>query len=176
MRTIAQHLVTLGYRVTFITSSCFRSSIEAIGATCYVPSEWKDFNESSLSESSPILLLTGPVLGINLVASRWFINAVPIQFNAVQGILESSHAENPSRPIVLLPESSFLVSLPILLDAPGLRPEGVISIGNSSILEISPDTPPPSSGRVPDSSPKGLKRNEELNKAYLESTAVLRTV
>ncbi len=175
MRTIAQHLVALGYQVTLITSSCFRPSIEAIGATCFVPSEWKDFDESSLSKSSPMLPSTGPVPGINLVASKWFINAILLQFNAVQEILESSHAENPSRPVVLLPESSFLVSLPILLGAPGRRPKGVISVGNIPILEVNPDTPPPSSGLVPDLSPKGRKRNEELNKAYLEATAVLRT-
>jgi UDP:flavonoid glycosyltransferase YjiC (YdhE family) len=175
MRTIAQHLVALGYQVTLITSSCFRPSIEAIGATCFVPSEWKDFDESSLSPSSSIPASTGPVPRINLVASLWFINAIPLQFNAVQEILKSSHAENPSRPVVLLPESSFLVSLPILLGAPGWRPKGVISVGNIPILDVSADTPPPSSGLVPDSSPKGRKRNEELNKAYLESTTILRT-
>jgi UDP:flavonoid glycosyltransferase YjiC (YdhE family) len=175
MRTIAQHLLALGYQVTLITSSCFRPSIEAMGAACFVPPEWEDFDESSLSKSSPILPSTGPVPGINLVASRWFIKAIPLQFSAVQEILMASHAENPSRPVVLLPESSFLVSLPILLDAPGRRPKGVISVGNIPILDVSPDIPPPSSGLVPDSSPNGRKRNEEMNKAYLESTAVLRT-
>lgn len=175
MRTIAQHLVALGYQVTLITSSCFRPSIEAIGATCFVPAEWKDFDESSLSKSSPRLPSSGSVPGINLVASKWFINAIPLQFKAVQEILESSHAENPSRPVVLLPEASFLVSLPTLLGAPGRRAKGVISVGNIPILEVGPDTPPPSSGLVPDPSAKGRKRNEELNKAYLESTAILRT-
>jgi UDP:flavonoid glycosyltransferase YjiC (YdhE family) len=175
MKTIAQHLLALGYQVTFITAGKFRPSIEAIGATCFVPPDWKDFEESSIARSASKLPSTGPIPGVNLMASRWFMNAIPLQFNAVQEILALSKAENPSRPVVLLPESSFLVSLPILLDAPGLRPKGVISVGNIPILDVRTHLPPPSSGLVPDSSPEGRKQNEELNRAYLESTVVLRT-
>jgi UDP:flavonoid glycosyltransferase YjiC (YdhE family) len=174
MRTIAQHLVALGYQVTFITAGLFRQSIEGIGATCFVPAEWEDFEESSMSKSAQKIPSTGLVPGVNFMATRWFMNAIPLQFKAVQEILASSLAENPSRPVVLLPESSFLVSLPILLDAPGFRPKGVISVGNIPILDVNPDTPPPSSGLRPDSSPEGRKRNEDMNRAYLEATAVLR--
>ena len=141
MRTIAQHLVALGYQVTFIAAGPFRSSIEAIGATCFVPPEWEDFEESSLRKTAAkIPSSTGPIPGINFMASRFFINAIPLQFEAVQKILASSLAEDPSRPVVVLPEASFLVSLPIQLDAPGLRPKGVISIGNIPILDVNPDT------------------------------------
>jgi UDP:flavonoid glycosyltransferase YjiC (YdhE family) len=174
MKTIAQHLVALGYQVTFITAGKFRPSIEAIGATCFVPPDWKGFEESPLARSASKIPSSSPVPGVNLMASRWFMNAIPLQFNAVQEILALSKTENPSRPVVLLPEASFLVSLPILLEAPGLRPKGVISVGNIPILDVRPHLPPPASGLVPDSSPEGRKRNEELNKAYLESTAVLR--
>ncbi|KAE9367955.1 glycosyltransferase family 1 protein [Stipitochalara longipes BDJ] len=175
MRTIAQHLVALGYQVTFITAGSFRPNIEAIGATCFVPPEWHDFDESDMRKTASKIPSTGPVPGVNFMASRWFMNAIPLQFKAVQDILASSLAENPTKPVIVLPESSFLVSLPIMLDAPGLRPKGVISIGNIPILDVNPDTPPPSSGLLPDSSPEGRKRDAELNKAYLESTAVLRT-
>jgi UDP:flavonoid glycosyltransferase YjiC (YdhE family) len=175
MRTIAQHLVALGYQVTFITAGRFRQSIEDVGATCFVPPEWKDFDESKMARSASKIPETGSVPGANFMASRWFMNSIPLQFKALQEILASSLAKNPSRPVVLLPESSFLVSLPIILDAPGLRPKGVISIGNIPILDVNPDTPPPSSGLLPASSPEGRKRNEELNKSYLESTAILRT-
>jgi UDP:flavonoid glycosyltransferase YjiC (YdhE family) len=175
MRTVAQHLVSLGYQVTFITSGPFRPSIEAIGATCFVPPVWEDFEEAALAKLASKIALTGPVPGANFMASRWFMNAIPHQFKAVQEILASSLAENPGRSVVVLPESSFLVSLPILLGAPGLRPKGVISVGNIPILDINPHTAPPSSGLLPDSSTEGLKRNQGLIDAYLEETAPLRS-
>lgn len=176
MRTIAQHLVALGYQVTVITGGALRHSIEDIGATCFVPAAWKDFEESSLAAKAPTFpALIGPVPGVNFMASRFFMNAIPIEFDAVQEVLASSQAENPSKPVILLPESSFLVSLPILLDAPGLRPKGVISVGNIPILTISVDTAPPWSGLLPDSSPEGRLRNEALNKTVLETCAPLHT-
>lgn len=49
MKTIAQHLVALGYQVTFITSSVFRERIEQIGAAFVEPSGWEIFNDDSLA-------------------------------------------------------------------------------------------------------------------------------
>ncbi|PMD40863.1 glycosyltransferase family 1 protein [Hyaloscypha variabilis F] len=180
MRTIAQHLVPLGYQVTFITAGNFRQSIGAIGATCFVPAGWYDVSENGVhikivEGASKMPPSTGPVPAVNIMASRWFADAIPLQFEAIQEILASSLAENPSRPVVLLLESSFLASLPFVLNAPGLRPKGVISVGNVPILDINPDTPPPSSGLQPDPSPEGRARNEALNKTWLESSAILRT-
>jgi hypothetical protein len=82
MRTIAQHLVALGYQVTVITGGALRHSIEDIGATCFVPAAWKDFEESSLAAKAPTFpALIGPVPGVNFMASRFFMNAIPIEFS-----------------------------------------------------------------------------------------------
>lgn len=178
MKTLAQHLVALGYQVTFIGGGTFRKAIEDIGATPSVPAGWENFTEESMTaavqESQKPRPGGGPVPPVNIVASTWFQAQIPTQFEAVQEILKLSQAENPSRPVILLPETSFLVSLPFLLGAPGLQPKGVISVGNIPILTISKDTAPPSSGLVPDSSPEGRIRNEKLNNAYFDSCAPLR--
>ncbi len=177
MRTIAQHLVARGYQVTLITGGAFRKSVEDTGATCFVPAAWEDFEESSLAAAAQQFISTastGPMPLANFMASYWFMNAIPLEFNAVQEILASSKAKNPSKPVILLPESSFLVMLPILLGAPGLRPKGVISVGNMPILTVNKDTAPPYSGLLPDSSPEGRLRNEGLNKAFLEACAPMR--
>jgi hypothetical protein len=122
MRTIAQHLVALGYQVTVIVGGALRHSVEDIGATCFVPAALKDFEESSLAAKVPTYLgLIGPVPGVNFMASRFFTNAIPIEFDVVQEVLASSQAENPSKPVILLPESSLLAFLSILLGALGLR-------------------------------------------------------
>lgn len=165
MRTIARHLVGLGYQVTFITSSKFGDKISEIGAAFVEPSGWADFHDDTLgkkSEGAPI----DPYARANWNVTKFFIKTIPAQFEAVQSVITSSLANNPSKPIIILPESSFHGALPILLGAPGYRPKGIIHVGIFPILSLSIDTAPPASGILPSSTPAGRERNQGLNKTY----------
>ncbi|CZR67184.1 related to N-glycosyltransferase [Phialocephala subalpina] len=167
MLTISRHLVDLGYQVTFITSSKFCDKIQNIGAAFAEPSGWGDFHDDTLaskSQGAP----TDPYARANWNVTTFFIKTIPAQIEAIQSVITFSLASDPSKPIVVLPESSFHGALPILLEAPGQRPNGIAHVGIFPILALSIDTAPPASGILPSSSPEGQKRNEELNKTYVD--------
>lgn len=167
MKTIAQHLLALNYQVTFITSSFFRSIIERTGAAFVEPSGWEDFHDDNTEE----LLKGAPnevVARANWTVTEFFVKTIPAQREAIEKVVDTSQATNPNRPVILLPESSFAGGLPGLLGAPGLNTKGVLAVGIFPILAISIDTAPSSSGALPDSSLEGRKRNQELNKTFVD--------
>lgn len=59
---------------------------------------------------------------------------------------------HPGRPVVLLNESAFLGSLPIMNGVKGVKPDGVIGIGINPISLNSVDTAPFGPGLPPPTS------------------------
>ncbi|KAF8859006.1 UDP-Glycosyltransferase/glycogen phosphorylase [Acephala macrosclerotiorum] len=146
MRTIAQHLVDLAYQVTFITSSHIHSKVEE--------SELHSWNHQDGKTSTTALSLRT----LNLKPSN-----------------QSSLQTLPTTPQTHHHPPEFHGALPILLGAPGYRPNGVMQVGIFPILSLGVDTAPPASGRLPPSSPFGRERNEELNRTYFSLWSSMQT-
>jgi UDP:flavonoid glycosyltransferase YjiC (YdhE family) len=169
MERISRSLLCRGYQVTFITGEDFRQQIEQSGAKCVVPSEWEDFNDEAAQKFTAQHLSKSFMEQENLNTIEFFIKFMPAQFEAIQSILASSVATESPIPVVVLPESSFLGALPFGLDATGLHPRGVVTVGILPVLAISLDTAPHGHGLLPDSSEEGRKRNRSLNKDFIDS-------
>lgn len=82
-----------------------------------------------------------------------FIRVMPNQLAAVQKAITALKEKHPARPVVLLNESAFLGSLPLMKGARGVRPDGFIGIGINPISLSSVDTAPYGTGLPPPTSP-----------------------
>ena len=81
----------------------------------------------------------------------------------------------PDRPVILITESLNFGALPITLGAPGIHPQGLISIGLNPVLLTSIDHPPFGTGLLPDSSPEGRERNKSANESQKHIFALAQT-
>lgn len=172
MQNISRSLLARGYQVTFVTGETFREQIERTGAKCVVPSGWIAFNDQYAQDFTSQQPRTLSFLEKeNLHTIELFIKPILAQFEALQDVMALSFVEDPAKPVVLLPESSFLGGLPFKLGAPGHRPKGVVTVGILPILAVSIDTPPPGHGVLPDNSEDGRQRNLSLNKTFVDSLA-----
>ena len=173
LRTIAADLVRRGERVTFLTSSSFRASIEETGARfAALPGE-ADFDIAGLVAQHPerAALQPGPeALAWDL--THVFIKPIPLQHAALQELL----AEHEGEPTVVLHDTSYLGAMPMGLGAPGIRPAAVIGIGIVPLTMSSIDTAPFGLGLPPDSSSEGRARNIEANRAVQGALAEIQNL
>lgn len=82
-----------------------------------------------------------------------FVRVMPDQFTAVQKAITTLKETHDGRPVVLLNESAFLGSLPLMRGAQGVKPDGFIGIGINPISLSSVDTAPFGAGLPPPTSP-----------------------
>jgi UDP:flavonoid glycosyltransferase YjiC (YdhE family) len=92
-----------------------------------------------------------------------FIDPIDRQHRAVRALLADAEREQPGEPVVVLHDTGFLGMWPVLLGAPGVRPQRVIGIGVTPLPLTSIDTAPFGFGLAPDSSEAGRARNRSLN-------------
>jgi hypothetical protein len=163
MRAIAKGLVQLGFSVTFITGSYYRTAVETIGATFHPLSGYSDVSENVLAARFPArATLHGKDLA-TYDTEHIFIRSMPSQFESLQAALQSLKTKDPDRKVVLVVESGFMGNLPNLLNGPGHKPDAHITIGVLPLSLSSIDTAPFGSCLPPDSSPSGRVRNVSLN-------------
>ena len=100
----------------------------------------------------------GPEL-LDFDLRRIFTDPIPDQHCSLQALL----TEAADEPVVVLHDTTFLGSWPILLGAPGSQPTAVIGLGITVVPISSMDTAPFGLGLPPDSSEEGRARNREAN-------------
>jgi UDP:flavonoid glycosyltransferase YjiC (YdhE family) len=83
-----------------------------------------------------------------------FIKVIPDQLAAVQKAIAKVREENPGRSVIVLNESAFMGSLPLLRGANGVKADGIIGIGINPISLTSVDTAPFGMGLPPPTSPE----------------------
>ena len=83
-----------------------------------------------------------------------FVRVMPDQYAAVQKAISALKEKYPSRPVVLINESAFLGTLPLMRGARGLKPDAFISVGINPISLSSVDTAPYGLGLSPPTSPE----------------------
>nr|E9L011.1 RecName: Full=UDP-glucosyltransferase B1; Short=GTII [Starmerella bombicola]ADT71703.1 UDP-glucosyltransferase [Starmerella bombicola] len=126
--SLVRGLLNRGYEVTFVTGNAFKEKVIEAGCT-FVPLQGRaDYHEYNLPEIAPGLLTIPPGLeqtGYSM--NEIFVKAIPEQYDALQTALKQVEAENKSA--VVIGETMFLGVHPISLGAPGLKPQGVITLG-----------------------------------------------
>ncbi len=145
MRAIANGLIQRGYEVTILTGPRYRESAEEMGATFVALGGHLndlDFNHPK------VLPKLGPEMFADAITEA-FVKAIPDQHEGMQHILRSLHDKDPSRPIVLVNECSFLGPLATTFGARGLRPDAIIAIGivplvlsSAGLAPFGPGLPP----------------------------------
>ncbi|MCJ1396375.1 hypothetical protein MMC18_009265 [Xylographa bjoerkii] len=160
LRIIAADFVVRGYKVTFITGTCFRSSAEKTGARFIPLRGAADFDFEKMDETWPQrkLLEPGPA-HLNFDLIQIFMAPMKDQYECVQEFLANAAATAPNESIVIVQDPAFVGTFPPALGAPGLRPTGIISMGIFPLAISSIDTAPFNMGLPPDSSPEGRQRN-----------------
>jgi UDP:flavonoid glycosyltransferase YjiC (YdhE family) len=176
MRAIAKGLIRLGFPVTFVSGSHYRTAIEEIGATFHPLSGYADFSEPVLATRFPTRALLS---GQDLAAydnEHLFVRSMPSQYESLQAALKDLKAKEPDRNVVLVVDNGFMGILPSMLNAPGMKPEAHITLGILPLALSSIDTAPFGSCLLPDSSPAGRARNTALNATRREELCGLQNV
>ncbi|RAL66198.1 hypothetical protein DID88_005870 [Monilinia fructigena] len=164
-KIIAKQLIYRGYEVTFLTGTRFGPGLEEIGAT-FVPLQgYSDFSDlpSELAKKWPLRETLPLPAQLPFDMENAFVNSMISQFHSIQTALKLMTDKHPGRPIVLLYELVFFGVLPLLLNAPGIKPTATIGIGIAPIVLSSQDVPPTGSSLLPDSSPEGRERNRAMH-------------
>ncbi|KAF9055330.1 putative UDP-glucuronosyltransferase 2A3 [Hymenopellis radicata] len=169
MRAIANGLIQRGYEVTILTGPRYRESAEEMGATFVALGGHLndlDFNHPKL------LPKPGPEMFAEVV-TEVFVKALPDQHEGMQHILRSLRDKDPSRPIVLVNECSFLGPLATTFGAPGLRPDATIVVGILPMMLSSEDLAPFGPGLSPPTTPEEWESYTDLRAHWNEVATAL---
>ncbi|RAR11281.1 UDP-Glycosyltransferase/glycogen phosphorylase [Stemphylium lycopersici] len=162
--TITQGLVTLGYPVTFIAGPEFKDDVESIGAT-YVPIEGQGIGLLPEEDLATFIRLQGNEMEV-FAYKKIFIERMPAQYRTLQRVLKRLKEEHGEKEkLVTVFDCTFLGLSPVMLGAPGLRPDASISIGLAPYPAASNDTFPFRTGIVPDTSSESHKIHFEAQQA-----------
>jgi UDP:flavonoid glycosyltransferase YjiC (YdhE family) len=165
--TIAQGLMALGYPVSFITGPEFKDHIERIGAK-FIPIEGQGNQILSDEDLATFVSLQGADLEVFAFKSI-FIKTMPAQHRTLQRTFSAFREKyGVDQKIILVSDSSFAGSAPVLLGSPGIRPDVVIGVGLAPYVGASNDTFPFRSGVYPDTSPESQQIHWEAQKAQYE--------
>ncbi|MDG4758242.1 nucleotide disphospho-sugar-binding domain-containing protein [Micromonospora sp. WMMD710] len=165
MRAIAADLVRRGHDVTFVTGSAYRDGVERDGVHFAPLSGAADVDSRTLHQRHPELLALPRDEAFDLAMSHVFVETLAAQHHTMQNEI----AKAGSLPVVVLQETMFMGMWPALLGAPVARRVPVLGIGVLPITMTSVDTAPFRSGLPPDTSPRGRRRNQELNRVFRDS-------
>ncbi|KAF1941841.1 UDP-Glycosyltransferase/glycogen phosphorylase [Clathrospora elynae] len=164
--TIAQGLVNLGYPVSFITGPSFKDYVESIGAT-YIPIEGAGLDMMSDEDLATFISLpTGPEM------EAWsfktiFIKTIPAQHRTLQRAFSDFRAKyGEEQKLIYIFDCVMAGISPVMLGAPGIRPDAAIAIGLAPYMASSNDTFPFRSGRLPDTSPLSRQIHFEAQRLH----------
>ncbi|KAM0206837.1 hypothetical protein ACHAQI_008063 [Fusarium lateritium] len=153
--TIAKALILDGYQVTAVSASGYRQRFEDVGCSYVAIQGYGDYVDEDRETKWPerAAMPPGPQQ-FAWTVEQSFIKVIPDQLTAVQKAISKVKEENPGRPVIVLNESAFMGSLPLLRGARGAKPDGIIGIGINPISLTSVDTAPFGMGLLPPTSPE----------------------
>lgn len=161
LRQIAADLVNRGDDVTFLTGQLFRESVESTGARFVALPPEADFDLAKFPELYPEYATMEPIERFRFEVRNVFVKPLAAQYAGLQALL----AEAGGEPVAVLNDNTFLGAMPVLLGAPGIRPDAVIGLGVTPLALSSIDIAPFGLGLPPDASPEGRERNRQANLA-----------
>ncbi|MCJ1297719.1 hypothetical protein MMC08_000507 [Hypocenomyce scalaris] len=152
---LAEGLQKLGYPVTLITSWGFEDHIKSSGLEFKPLEGTGGAGNQLLSDDDLAAFLALKGLDRELFAiKKFFINAMPDHARTVQKVFTKFKEDHGAdKPLIFVYDSSFQGLTPVLLGAPGIRPDAAIGIGLAPFTAASNDSMPFRSGKKPDTSP-----------------------
>lgn len=163
MLAVAEHLVTRGHDVTFVTGSMFRDVVEATGAR-FEPVAGAADLDVSVEVNRPERLSLPP--GVEQFAydmRALFTDAIPEQFRVLDRLIGES-----DEPVVLVHEVWFWGGVPYLLPGPKAHsPIASVAVGITQLTVSSIDLAPYGVGLPPDRTETGRARNRTLHQQLL---------
>ncbi|OBS25284.1 hypothetical protein FPOA_05817 [Fusarium poae] len=153
--TIAKALILDGYQITAVSATGYRQRFEDVGCSYVAIQGYGDYVDEDREAKWPerANMPPGPEQ-FAWTVEQSFIKVIPDQLAAVQKAIAKVREENPGRSVIVLNESAFMGSLPLLRGANGVKPDGIIGIGINPISLTSVDTAPFGMGLPPPTSPE----------------------
>jgi len=158
MLAIGRDLAAHGDRVIVLTGSRFEEATIANGLEFRSLHGAADFDERDPSTFVPDADRYRGLALSQYQVEGTFIRPIPDQWRALSGILESEAVD------AVLIDSMFAGALPLLQRSAGDRPP-ILSVGTSTLAQLSVDTPVPNSRIRMASGPLARLRNRLLNAA-----------
>lgn len=161
---VVKDLIARGFEVTVVSTSVFEEKVSDLGAQL-VPIQ--GYGDSLWSDGKTLQGRMATPSGIERFLydmEHIFIAPIPSQHEAIQRAIAVLRKNDRSRPIILVSESFYLGAIPVMMGAPGLKPDGIIVISATPLTLTSMDTAPFGPGLPPDSSSDGRKRNIAMAK------------
>jgi UDP:flavonoid glycosyltransferase YjiC (YdhE family) len=162
--TIAEGLIQLGYPVIFVTGPDFKDYVESIGAT-YAAIEGKGPGLMPGEKMAKLASLQG-IEALIFAFKEIFLNEIPAQHRTLQRVfseIREIHGEN--QPLIYIGDCSYAGIAPVMLGAPGIRPDAAIAIGVAPYPGASNETFPFNSGLHPDTSADSKRIHFEAQQA-----------
>ncbi|KAK8078036.1 UDP-glucosyltransferase B1 [Apiospora saccharicola] len=165
IKTLAKALTLAGYEVTVVSSSHYQKHFEDAGCSYVAIQGYGDYWDGDRETKWPERASIPP--GPDQFAwtiEHSFVRVIPDQHAAVQKAIKGLRETHPGRAVVLLNESAFLGSLPLMKGAGEVKPDGTIGIGINPISLNSVDTAPFGLGLPPPKSAAESAQYAEMRK------------
>jgi MGT family glycosyltransferase len=167
MLTITEDLVRRGHDVRFLGAGRYADAAKATGARFYPLPRAAAFDDRQLDEEFPERFERPPGRAqLQYDLQHLFVDRMPGQHVALQALLEDEEAS------VVVSDSHFLGTWPVLLGAAGIRPR-VVTIGVGVPMLRSVDHAPFGAGLPPDRSPSGREHNVIANTRVRDAFAAV---
>ncbi|RDW92675.1 hypothetical protein BP5796_02069 [Coleophoma crateriformis] len=153
IRFVASELIKRGYEITILLPSAYKESFKKLDLTFISLTGIADYTEKDFDTLQPERNYWPPGLEQMVYRSIVPTRAVFRQARALQSILRDMKAREPDRSIVMVQESWFLGSTPMLLRISGLIYVPVIALGVTPFMMPSIDFLPMGVRAFPDTSP-----------------------
>ena len=162
IRLIASELVKRGYEITVLLPQAYKESFEKLDLTFISLTGIANYTEKDFDTMQPERKFWRP--GLEQMVYRCIAptRAIFRQSRALQGIFRDLKAREPDRPIVLIHESYFMGSAPMLLRLPGMIYVPDIAIGVTPLMLPSIDIPMGGVRAFPDTSPEARAKTKAM--------------
>jgi UDP:flavonoid glycosyltransferase YjiC (YdhE family) len=171
VRLVASELIKRGYEITVLLPHAYKESFEKLDLTFISLTGIADYTEKDFDTMQPERKYWPP--GFEQMCYRAIAptRAILRQSRALQAILRDLKAREPDRPIVMVQESWFRGSVPMLLRLPGLIYIPVIALGVTPFMMPSIDFPPRGIRAFPDTSPAGRAKAKAVLRSMMSGFA-----
>jgi UDP:flavonoid glycosyltransferase YjiC (YdhE family) len=156
VRLVASELIKLGYEITVLLPHAYKESFSKLDLT------FISYTEKDFDTMQPERKYWPP--GFEQATYRSILpnRAIFRQCRALDRILRNLRAREPDRPIVMVQESWFRGSVPMLLRLPDLIYIPVIALGVTPFMMPSIDFPPRGIRAFPDTFPAGRAKTKAV--------------
>jgi hypothetical protein len=177
---IALELATLGYPVTFITGRIFEADVLALHPNVQFSAMLGGDDKMSEEDIQTWLALPAGPARESFIEKKVLVDSMPNGHASEQAQFQSFREKYGSKkPLIFMHDQAATGHYPILLGAPGIRPDASISISIAPLTMDSNDTFPFRAGGVPHTGPgakevhwkatladREEKYNKELNEYW----------